>query len=65
MLKFGKRVPLKRIRNLRLGLRIMLGSKVTEGLRLTEARKKVFEGNDSKEQQVATTRQGLAATLVW
>lgn len=43
----------------------MLGSKVTEGLRLTEARKKVFEGNDSKEQQVATTRQGLAATLVW
>jgi len=42
----------------------MSGSKVTEGLRLTVAPIKVFEGTDSKEQRVATTRQGTAESLV-
>lgn len=65
LLKFGSEVPLTNIRNQRLSLRIMSGSKVTEGLRLTEAHIKVFEGIVSKEQRVATTRQGIAEALLW
>jgi hypothetical protein len=65
LFKFGSEMSLIKIRNQRLSLRITSGSKVTEGLGLTEARIKVFEGIDSKEQRVTTTRQVIAETLLW
>jgi hypothetical protein len=37
---------------------------MSEGLRLTEARIKVFEGIDSNEQRVAATRQGIWKRLI-
>jgi hypothetical protein len=37
----------------------MWGSQMSEGLRLTEARIKVFEGINSNERRVAATIQGI------
>ena len=58
--KFGRKAPVKMLRNLSLSQkeRTVKVLKLTERLRLTEAGIKVFEDIDWKEQRAASTGQG-------